>query len=329
MAMIAGTFELDQAVRAAAGADPFRRPWWLPSGHLETVWARRLGDMPGYERVLADTPDHDVVAIDSLPGEPGKPALVLFHGLEGCSRSHTIRQIAAYFHGIGWSVMVPHFRTCGVMNRLPRAYHAGDIDDAGWMLSYAASAFPKRSALFALGVSLGGNVLARWLGNNPGQGIVDAAITVCAPFDLTVCSERIDRWFNRLTYGRYFLGRLKGKIEQKIAQYPFLAPRAKLDSLRTLRQFDDLITAPMHGFDDSSDYYQRASAMPVLGEIATPLLVVQSDNDSLVPPHDLPGNPHLIECTTRGGGHAGFVSSPYPGTATWLSGIVRTFLGSG
>lgn len=308
-----------------APAPPFRRPWWLTNTHLETIWALRLGSVPPYHRELANTPDHDLVAIDYLLGTPGSPALVIFHGLEGCSRSHTVRQLASFFSALGWSVMVPHFRTCGVMNRLPRAYHAGDIDDAEWMLNYAAAAFPQRSKLYAIGISLGGNVLARWLGSTPEQKLVTAAATICAPFDLAHCSKRFDQIFIRLTYGRYFLKSLKTKVLQKLSLYPFLATPGQIASLRTIRQFDEMFTAPLHGFAGADDYYARASALPVLPQIRTPMLCLQSDNDALVSPCPLPANSQLHVQTTRGGGHAGFVSAPYPGSMNWLTGCLADF----
>lgn len=306
----------------------FRRPWWLANTHLETVWARRLGATPAYHRELADTPDHDLVAIDYLLGPPGKPALIIFHGLEGCSTSHTVRQLATNFFARGWSVLVPHFRTCGVMNRLPRAYHAGDSDDAEWMISYAAAAFPRRSKLFAVGISLGGNVLARWLGCRPTQSYLAAAATISAPFELARCAARFEKFLIRATYGNYFLDRLKAKILAKLAKYPFLTTEAQLAKIKTIRQFDEAFTAPLHGFSSADDYYAKASASTVLAQVATPLLCIQADNDALVPPVELPANAKLTALTTRGGGHAGFVTAPYPGSTEWLSSSLENFFAS-
>lgn len=309
-----------------SAAPAFHRPWWLPNTHLETAWARRLGAIPPYHRELADTPDRDLVAFDYLQGSPGQPAIVIFHGLEGCSRSHTVRQLASFFHELGWPVLVPHFRTCGVMNRLPRAYHAGDSTDVEWMLRYAAAAFPQCSRLHAVGISLGGNALAKWLGEDPAQDILTSAAIVCAPLDLDLCSRQLDKLFNQLTYGRYFLKKLKRKIERKLTQYPFLTTRRTLARVRTLRQFDDTFTAPMHGFLGVDDYYRKASALPLLGQVNTPLLCLQSDNDALIPRHQLPDNPNLHSQVTRGGGHSGFVSAaPFPGSVSWLGTCLQGF----
>ena len=123
----------------------YKKPWWLASRHLETVAARRLGPRPSYSRRIAATADDDPIVFDSLPGQPGSPGLCIFHGLEGCSQSHTVRQIASFFNVRGWAVVVPHFRSCGVMNKLPRAYHAGDSRDVGWMLRYAIATMQQSS----------------------------------------------------------------------------------------------------------------------------------------------------------------------------------------
>ncbi|MBF2735643.1 MAG: alpha/beta fold hydrolase [Betaproteobacteria bacterium AqS2] len=306
----------------AATFPEFARPWWLCSTHLETVWARRLGPHPTWRRELASTPDGDVVAFDFLDGEPGQPRLVMFHGLEGCSRSHTVRQCAAWFNARGWSVAVPHFRSCGVMNRLPRAYHAGDTADCRWMLNYARL---EEGPTYAAGVSLGGNVLAKFLGENPGQDAVRAAAAVCPPVDLASCARRLDRRFNRMLYGGYFMRRLRAKMLAKIEIYPFLAKAREIRRLRSIRDFDARFTAPLHGFESADDYYAKASAQPLLAEITTPLLLVESGNDALIPPANVPSNPAIETLRTRGGGHAGFVSAPFPGRSDWLAQALHAF----
>lgn len=307
----------------AAAMPEFVRPWWLCSTHLETIWARRLGPHPAWRRELATTPDNDVVAFDFLDGEPGRPRLVIFHGLEGCSRSHTVRQCAAWFNEEkGWSIVVPHFRSCGVMNRLPRAYHAGDTADCRWMLGYARR---EDEPSYALGISLGGNVLAKFLGEQPEQELVRAACTVCAPIDLADCARRIDMIFNRWLYGSYFMRRLRAKMLAKIKLYPFLAKAREIRRLRRIRDFDERFTAPLHGFDGVDDYYAKASAQPLLGQVATPLLLVESGNDALVPPAELPANPAIETLRVKAGGHAGFVTPPFPGRHDWLARAAHAF----
>ncbi len=303
----------------------YRRPWWLPNSHLETIWARFVGRKPEYTREIITTFDNDIIALDYLIGKSGKPTITIFHGLEGCSRSHTVANCALFFHACGWNVFVPHFRTCGIMNRLPRAYHAGDSQDVGWMLKYIGAASSSTERHFALGVSLGGNALAKWLGENPQQQIVEAAATICAPYDLEACSRWMSRVFNHLIYERHFLRSLRVKMISKIRQYPALADVDELKSLNTMRQFDNRFTAALHGYTDVDDYYRKASAMSLLTKISTPLLSVHSDNDVLVPRVNLPANPHLHAITTRGGGHSGYVTGPFPGSFAWLSSCLREF----
>ena len=303
----------------------YRRPWWLPNPYLETFWARRVRCMPRYTREIVTTFDNDIIAIDYLLGERSNPTLTIFHGLEGCSRSHTVAECAMFFHARGWNVFVPHFRTCGIMNRLPRAYHAGDSTDIGWMLNYVTAAIAPASRHVALGISLGGNTLGKWLGENPTQQLVVAAATVCAPFDLAAASRCFSRMLNRVIFEKYFLRTLRHKMADKIHRYPALATRAEINGLRTMRQFDQRFTAVLHGFTDADDYYHRASAAALLGDVATPLLCVYSDNDMFVPPITLPDNSYLQALQTRGGGHAGFVSAPFPGSLSWLPGSLHSF----
>ena len=303
----------------------FSRPWWLFNTHLETVWARHVGKTPRYVRKIIDTPDNDQVAFDFLHGDPDKPCLVIFHGLEGCSRSHSVRQVAMWFSQQGWSVYVPHFRTCGIMNKLPRAYHAGDSADCDWMLRFSKASLPEVSTMYALGISLGGNVLVKWLAENPGQQLIGAAAAVCAPLDLEASAKKMDGFFVRRTYGQYFLKKLRGKIYLKLSKYPFLIKPRQLERIRTLREFDELLTAPLHGFEGASDYYAKSSALPKLDSVATPLLLVHSENDAIVPVPQLPANDAITALRTNAGGHSGFVTPPFPGNANWISSQLCSF----
>lgn len=304
-----------------ATVSAFAPPWWLRNGHLQTVWARFLGRRPDYSRNIAATADGDEIAIDHLAGvSPASPVLCLFHGLEGCSQSHTVRQLACWFHERGWSIFVPHFRSCGgLMNKLPRAYHAGDSADVGWMLRHVKARCPKNRGLCAAGISLGGNALAKWLGENPGQKIVRAAAAVCPPFDLADSSKRIDRKLNRCIYSRHFLPRLVDKVKTKLARYPFLVDERKLATVATLREFDELYTAPVHSFANADDYYRRASALATIDAVITPLLCLFADNDALIRAPRPSRSDAVVYEIARGAGHSGFVSPPWPGHATWLA----------
>lgn len=309
----------------ATSALTFSRPWWLLNGHLETLWSRKLGHRPTYQRRLAQTIDDDPVAFDWLEGNPTTPVLCIFHGLEGCSQSHSVRQLASYFNHQGWQVVVPHFRSCGIMNKLPRAYHAGDSTDLGWMVKYVSAWIEQPRPLFAIGLSLGGNVLAKWLAENSGQQLVSAAATVCAPFDLSASIKKIEKTFNHFLYERYFLSSLRNKLEIKLKKYPFLVTKKQLESINSIRQFDDFYTAPIHGFAGVNDYYERASALPQLPSINTSTLCIYADNDAIVDPPAQPANAAVsIECCKKGG-HIGFVSGSFPGKADWLAKRLESF----
>ena len=311
-----------------ANPQAYRKPWWLTGKHLQTIAARRLGDRPLYSRQIATTSDDDPIAFDALPGQPGAPGLCIFHGLEGCSQSHTVRQIASFFNQCGWSVVVPHFRSCGMMNKLPRAYHAGDSNDVGWMLRYAVATMEKASGHFAAGISLGGNALVKWLAENPEQTLVKAAVAVAAPLDLGACAVRLDQWFNRRLYGNYFLASLRKKLRTKVRRYPFLAKERDIERITTIRAFDEIYTAPIHGFADAEDYYAKCSSLPIMHRIATPLLCLHADNDALVPVPEIPAGGAVRLERTRGGGHAGYVTGPFPGRTTWLPERLKSFYGA-
>lgn len=302
----------------------FRRPWWLPSAHLETIYAA-FNKTPAvrYQRHIAHSRENDEIALDYISGLPQYPLLVIFHGLEGCSQSRLMRLLASGFSMLGWSVAVPHFRSCGGhMNRFPRAYHAADVDDAGWMLNYCDKFLPHQQ-LFAAGVSLGGTVLINYLTGNRTL-TPTAATTVSAPFDLTACATAIDRGLNRRIYARHFLKTLRVKIAQKSKHYPALGDTAaKLRKARTLGEFDSLFTAPIHGFADAQDYWRRASPRDSLAKISCPTLCINALNDPIVPPQALSETRHerITYCRPQQGGHSGFFGIP----KNWLFETVRQF----
>jgi predicted alpha/beta-fold hydrolase len=226
-------------------------------------------------------------------------------------------------HARGWRGAVPHFRGCGgEPNRLARAYHSGDSAEADWLLRRFRSA-AHAAPLFAIGVSLGGNVLLKWLGEQgeAAREILAAAAAVSAPVDLTAAGEALGRGFN-LVYARHFLATLKRKTAAKIARFPGLADPAAVARSRTLREFDDLVTAPLHGFRDASDYWLRSSSKPLLGRICVPTLVVHARNDPFHPEAHLPGPDEVSTAVEldfpETGGHVGFVSGRFPGTLAWL-----------
>jgi len=303
---------------------PYRSPLWLPGCHLQTIWPLlRKPPLPPYRRQRWETPDGDFIDLDWLPDRPRAPLLVLFHGLEGSSRSHYARSIMQAAMARGWNGVVPHFRGCsGEPNRLLRAYHSGDSAEIGWILARLADR-ADGAPLLAAGVSLGGNALLKWLGEHPRQtrGCVTAAMAICPPLDLAISGHALAQGFNRL-YTRHFLATLKQKALAKIAAHPGRFDRQRVRHARTLYEFDDAFTGPVHGFSGADDYWARASARPWLAGIERPTLLLLADNDPFVPRAAWPQPGSLSERVrleiTRGGGHVGFPQGPPPGRQDWL-----------
>ncbi|NRF69545.1 alpha/beta hydrolase [Aquincola sp. S2] len=303
----------------------FAAPWWLPGGNAQTIWpalvSRRRSDaaVPALRRERWDTPDGDFIDVDFAdPPTPDAPWLVLFHGLEGTVRSHYVGSFAAAARAGGWGFALPYFRGCsGELNRAPRGYHSGDHEEVGWILGRlrARSAAPLR----AVGVSLGGNALLRWAeeAGEAAAPVAAAVAAVCSPLDLAAVGRAIGRGFNRLTYTRMFLRTLKPKALAKLAQHPGLFDRQRLLAARDLYEFDNVFTAPLHGFRDTDDYYSRASAKPHLRRIRIPALVLNARNDPFVPAASLPQAHEVSRFVTLWqpphGGHVGFPGGRFPG----------------
>ena len=303
----------------------YRAPWWLPGGNVQTLWAalfakRHLGPAPQWRRARWTTPDGDFVDVDTTthPVAPGAPLLVLFHGLEGSSASQYAVAFADFAAREGLALAVPHFRGCsGELNLAPRAYHSGDFQEIDWMLRRFAADHPGRP-LLAAGVSLGGNALMRWAGEMGSEAArtVRAVASVCSPLDLAAGGHAIGRGFNRLVYTRMFLNSMVPKALKKLEQHPGLFDREALVAARDLYQFDNLFTAPLHGFRDTDDYWARASAKPVLSDIRVPALALNALNDPFVPAASLPtagqAGSHVTLWHTAQGGHVGFPVSLDP-----------------
>ncbi len=258
-----------------------------------------------------------------MDGDPAQPLYVLFHGLEGSSRSHYAMAFMAAIRARGHTGVVMHFRGCsGESNRLPRAYHSGDSAEIDWLLRRLKHSRPIQM-IFATGVSLGGNALMKWLGEAGAAAgeLVSAACAVSAPLDLMAAGLNLQRGFNML-YTRRFLATLKKKSIAKLAAFPDLFDLAMMRGSRNLYQFDNVVTAPLHGYRDTDDYWTRASSKPLLKHIAVPTLIINALNDPFVPAESLPTSDEVSRCVRleypAAGGHAGFVSGPFPGRLDWL-----------
>ena len=274
-----------------------------------------------------DTPDEDFIDVDFAGDAAAERRLVLFHGLEGCSESHYARAIAAHAVQKGWRVAIPHFRGCsGEPNRRPRAYHSGDTDEIDWILK-------KLGPGNAIGVSLGGNALLKWLGErgNEAKAFVRRAAAVSAPIDLAAAGRALDRGLNRLIYTRHFLSTLKPKSLAKLELFPGLYDAATVRGASTFRQFDNAVTAPIHGFRDVDHYWSAASSGPWLERIRVPALLVNARNDPFLPEHELlaaaqNAAPCVVLEFPRTGGHAGFIAGAFPGHHRWLATRLLEFL---
>jgi len=298
---------------------------WLPHAHFQTVYASLLARAPriAFRRERWDTPDGDFVDVDFVDGPEGAPWVHLFHGLEGSSRSTYARALMARLAAKGWRGSVLHFRGCsGEPNRLPRAYHSGDSAEIDWVLRRIRER-TDGAPLYAAGISLGGNALAKWLGElgEEARGVIHRAAAVSAPLDLAAAGNALERGFS-MAYTRHFLSTLKKSSLAKLERFPGLYDAEAVRASKTLREFDNVVTAPLHGFRDTDDYWTRASSKPWLASIRVPTLLLNARDDPFLPESALPSacevsNAVTLEFTDRGG-HVGFVSGPFPGNIDWL-----------
>ena len=305
----------------------YRAPRWLPGGHAQTIYpsfVRR--PRVTYRRQRIDTPDGDFVDFDWLEPPAPKddaPLVVLFHGLEGSSESHYALALMAHLAARGWHGVVPHFRGCsGQPNRLARAYHSGDYAEVGWMLRTIRVLKPK-TAIYAAGVSLGGSALLNWLGRegHRARDVVEAAAAVSAPLDLTAAGISIGQGLNRI-YARHFLATLVPKALAMAKRFPQALDAAAIALADTMHRFDDVVTAPLHGFAGADDYWRRASSKPWLEAIGVRTLVLNARNDPFIPAQSLPVHAEASAAVTleqpEGGGHGGFLDTRFPGSLEWL-----------
>jgi predicted alpha/beta-fold hydrolase len=302
----------------------YRAPWWLPGGHLQTIYPFFVLRTPPplYRRERIDTPDGDFVDFDWVDAQADEPTVVLFHGLEGSSGSHYASAVMHAVKARGWRGVVAHFRGCsGEPNRLPRAYHSGDADEIDWILRQVRSRTTGR--LFAAGVSLGGNALLKWLAREgtAAASLVSAVAVISAPMDLMTAGHRLSSGFNRV-YGRHFLRTLKSKAFEKLSRFPGLVKNRQIRTANSLRAFDDVFTAPVHGYRDVIDYWTSASTISEIDGIAVPTLIVHARNDPFLPGRYLPQHKPTRGCVefefTERGGHVGFVTGAFPGNLSWL-----------
>ena len=314
----------------------YTAPSWCPGGHLQTVLPARFMPKPhvSYRREKVELPDGDFMLWDWVtpePTSPTAPVLVHFHGLEGSSRSHYAEALMAKCVERGWRGVVAHFRSCGgELNRLARGYFAGDSDDCEWVLKTVHGRFPD-ARLYAVGVSLGGNQLTKYLGDRgTDAGFLTAAASIGAPIDLVAGS--VSKGVNVL-YADMFLSTLKPKLEEKAKRFPDLIDIEAVRRCKTLYDFDALYTAPIHGFPSAMAYWQQCSCRPVLPNVRVPLLLLNAKNDPFLPAWALPGESEMSSWVTgefpEEGGHIGFPQGKAPGNILYLPNRIMRFFDTG
>lgn len=308
-------------------AAPFRPAWWLPGSHLQTLggkYLRRPGPFP-FIRERIDAPDGDFLDLDFGPDpDPGSPLVLLLHGLEGFTQRPYMVQAALALRNRGIATVGLNFRSCsGEPNLRPRLYHSGETGDALHVLHMLRDRWPGRP-LGAIGFSLGGNVLMKLLGEREDGGaeLLQAAVGVSVPYDLAAGAIYLEQGTLGWLYGRYFLKSLKAKVRAKEGLLKPILDLEKVYASRTLREFDDHATGPLHGFQNAADYYRKCSCNQFLANIRVPTLLFHARNDPFLPPTAMPHeavaeNPMLFPAFARRGGHVGFLGGDIPALPTF------------
>ncbi len=303
----------------------YRPAWWVPGGHAQTLWGKFLRPRPPLATRVErwETPDGDfldVHRLDAPNATHDAPRLFFLHGLEGTIRSHYVAGFFAEAQRRGWAADLMIFRGCGdEPNRAPRFYHSGETTDLAFALDRVIAESPERPIVLA-GVSLGGNVMLKFLGER-GAGAppqIRAAAAISVPFDLERGARHISTGFSRI-YDRHFLRSLREKALAKLQRYPELFDPAALERAHSIYEFDDAVTAPVHGFADAHDYYVRSSSLRFLSAIRVPTFLLSAIDDPFLPSDVLDevrtiaaSNPSLSVEFTKRGGHVGFVSGRIP-----------------
>ena len=309
----------------------YRAPWWLKSAHLQTMFATLFRRRPclALRRERIELDDGDFLDLDWGPRTHG-PVVLVLHGLEGSSDSPYAQGMLEIADARGWRGVVMHFRGCsGEPNRLPRSYHSGDTRDLAHVVSHLRSN-TDAPALAAVGYSMGGNVLLKWLGEQGAGAPLATAVAVSVPYTLSLTADRLTQGLSRL-YQRRLIGDLRAKLHHKFSDRASPIDLERAHSSRNFWEFDDRVTAPLHGFEDVHDYYTRSSSRRYLRNIAVPTLMLHAEDDPFMTPEVLPSRDELspsivLEVSARGG-HVGFVHGSLPWRPRyWLEERIPAFL---
>ena len=314
----------------------FKPAWWLPGGHLQTLYATYLKHSPPLklETEAFELPDGDCTrGFWRLPRNPDRPLVILLPGLEGDAQSPYIRSLADRLGCLGYEILILPFRgTRSNPNRRRESYHAGWTADLDWVVECYARREPA-GTLAVIGFSLGGNMLLRWLASASGAARVRQAIGVSIPFDLACVAHRMGHGAARF-YQSVLVRELRRAARGQMARFghPTLSP-AQLRKLRTFLEFDGRYVAPLYGFRDAEDYYKQTNSRAILDQIRTPTLLLQSLDDPIIPGSCLPQDSEWSASTvvewSPSGGHVGFISGrrPFSGHA-WLDERILEALGT-
>ena len=315
----------------------FLPAWWPPEAHSQTLWNARVRRVPSVN-LLEETlelPDQDFLEWfwlkDTYEASAEVPTILILHGLEGCARSNYVQDLMRQLSSLGWRAGVKQYRNCGEKpNRLAQSYHAMRWQELDWTVENLRGRFPE-APIGVVGFSIGGSILLNWLGQNEIKNIV-AACAISVPYKLAPCADRLNQGFSKI-YQTYLMGRLKRSAVRKrdlLKDALGLSDLSQINKLNTLWEFDDLLTAPLHGFKNVHDYYEKASCRQYLKSVQVPALLVHALDDPFMVPEVVPQASEFSELIQTAivpvGGHVGFVSGSFPGKEwSWLSQIVPSF----
>ena len=313
----------------------FQAPKWARNRHIQTIWPRFIQKrMPlRYTMERVKLPDSDFVDLAWGPAPPSPSGMVvMFHGLEGSINSHYANDMMAFLTKAGWQVVLMHFRGCsGEINQAPRAYHSGETSDPAFILSLLNERYPALPKV-AMGFSLGANMLLKLLGENPQALGLKAAIAISAPLKLDECAASVNQGFSKV-YQKYLLNSMKHNLLQKMQKIDYRGilqiSQHDIQGIHTFRDFDDKVTAPLHGYQDADDYYEKCSAFYFLKGIHCPTLILHALDDPFMNENVVPGEQELSSAVTlelsEHGGHVGFMQGTPVKPVIWMHERVKRF----
>ena len=293
------------------GLKQFRPSFWLPGPHSQTIWASKIRNIksPKTNKEKIELDDGDFLILFWLINGNG-PIIIIVHGLEGDDSSNNVKAMFCAIKKIGWNGVLILNRNCGgISNRLHRTYHAGETGDLDFVVHLVKKRFPN-TPLMVYGYSLGGNILLKWLGEKGEKASITSAAAVSTPFELASSANALNKGFSKI-YQRHFLKLLRKSAKRKFKKLPPLFKKVNLQKIKTLREFDNKVTAPLHGFFNADQYYSESSCKKLLKNIQIPTLIMNSLDDPFLDKNTFPKQDEVSEMVEleylKKGGHAGFI----------------------